>query len=95
MKTKSAIYILQITLESGEKAVKLGYTDDINERFKNAENSPSIVLYVDRPNMARSFVASIKDHYKDVEIVKGWYPIHYSTILELVLISFEQEIKNC
>ena len=93
MKNTKAVYTLEITLATGEKAVKIGYTDDINERFKDADVTPTIVLYVDKPNMSKSFVASVKDYYRDVEIAPGFYPIQYSTLLELRLINFENELN--
>ena len=89
-----AVYTLEIKLEDGTKVVKIGYAGDIVKRFEFNTTSPTTVLYVDKPMTAKSFVAAVKDDYKHAEVVKGFYPIQYSTLLELRIINFENELKN-
>lgn len=94
METESAIYTLEIRLRDGRKVVKIGYSKDISERFKDSSLQPKTILRTNSHSKAKAFVANVRHDYKDVEVLPNYYPIEYTTLLDLRLINFENELKN-
>jgi hypothetical protein len=94
MEAQAGIYTLEITLVNGERVFKVGYADNMSEKFRNRTFQPQFVYYIDNETMAKKMVNKINSDFKHAEVVPGYYPLRYKIIVEIRFTKLEEELKQ-
>jgi len=82
---KAGIYIVRIKLDSGEYAVKLGYSSDVTDRFANSELQPIFMYRNDDKELLANFVETTRRKLKGYELVPFYYSFDMLRVIGIEL----------